>query len=74
MEEKDNLHAMRHSAAHVLASALKRLWPQTKFGVGPVVEHGFYYDVDLGDVMLSGSDFEKIETEMRAIISENQAF
>jgi len=74
MGEKDNLHAMRHSAAHVLASALKRLWPQTKFGVGPVVEHGFYYDVDLGDVMLSGSDFEKIETEMRAIISENQAF
>lgn len=74
MADQDQLHAMRHSCAHVLATAIQRLWPTTKFGVGPVVEHGFYYDVDLGDDKLSEDDFAKLEAEMQAIIKENVEF
>ncbi|NCU29762.1 threonine--tRNA ligase [Candidatus Saccharibacteria bacterium] len=70
----DKLQAMRHSLAHVMASAVKRLWPEAKFGVGPVVENGFYYDIDLGDIAISDSDFTKIEKQMRRIISEKQEF
>ncbi|HKR82210.1 MAG TPA: threonine--tRNA ligase [Candidatus Saccharimonadales bacterium] len=68
------LHAMRHSLAHIMASAMKRLWPEIKLGVGPVVEHGFYYDIDLGDTAISDADFPKIEAEMQKIIAENQPF
>ncbi len=74
MENEDNLHAMRHSLAHIMATAVKRLWPEAKFGVGPVVENGFYYDVDLGESKLSEDDFEKIETEMRKVIADDQPF
>lgn len=74
MEDKNKLHSMRHSLAHIMASAIRNLWPHTKFGVGPVVEDGFYYDVDLGDYKLSESDFSKIEAKMREIISQNQQF
>jgi len=70
----DNLHAMRHSLAHIMATAIQRLWPGTKFGVGPVVENGFYYDVDLGDTKISEADFEKIEAEMAKIIKDNVPF
>lgn len=70
----DQLHAMRHSLAHITASAVKRLWPEAKFGVGPVVENGFYYDIDLGDAMISEQNFPRIEKEMRKIIAENQEF
>ncbi len=69
-----DLHAMRHSLAHILASAIQRLWPAAKFGVGPVVENGFYYDIDLGDTKLSDEDFAKIEAEMQKIIKEDQSF
>lgn len=72
--DNDQLHAMRHSLAHITASAVKRLWPNAKFGVGPVVENGFYYDVDLSDKKVSEDDFAKIEDEMRKIIAENQKF
>lgn len=73
--EGNDLYAMRHSLAHIMASAIKRLWPGVKFGVGPVVENGFYYDVDLGpDAKISEEDFGRIEEEMRKIIAENQAF
>lgn len=68
------LHAMRHSLAHITAAAVKKLWPAAKFGVGPVVENGFYYDIDLGEQKISESDFKKIEKEMRAIINQAQAF
>jgi len=68
------VHAMRHSLAHITASAVKRLWPDAQFGVGPVVEHGFYYDIDLGEQKISESDFKKIEKEMRAIINQAQEF
>ena len=56
-DNNDYLHAMRHSLAHITASAVKKLWPQAKFGVGPVVENGFYYDIDLGEQKISESDF-----------------
>ncbi|HWZ65911.1 MAG TPA: threonine--tRNA ligase [Patescibacteria group bacterium] len=71
---EDNLHAMRHSLAHITAAAVKRLWPHAKFGVGPVIENGYYYDIDLGKVTVSEADFERIETEARKIIAEDQVF
>ncbi len=74
MDNHNELHAMRHSAAHVLASAVQRLWPQAKFGVGPVVEHGFYYDIDLGESSVSEEDFERIEAEMKQINAADQPF
>lgn len=70
----EQLHAMRHSLAHIMAAAIQKLWPETKFGVGPVVENGFYYDVDLGETKISEQDFGKIEKTMRRIITEGQAF
>lgn len=73
-EQPDKLYAMRHSLAHIMAAAITRLWPEVRLGVGPVVENGFYYDVDLGETKLGEADFEKIEAEMRKIIVEKQAF
>ena len=70
----EQLHAMRHSLAHITASAVQKLWPDAKFGVGPVVENGFYYDIDLGEQKISESDFGKIEKAMRRIITERQVF
>lgn len=70
----EQLHAMRHSLAHITAAAVRQLWPDAKFGVGPVVENGFYYDIDLGERKISEEDFPKIEAKMREIIAENQDF
>lgn len=70
----EQLYAMRHSLAHITAQAVQHLWPHAKFGVGPVVEHGFYYDIDLGDEQISESDFKRIEKEMRSIISKDYPF
>jgi len=70
----EQLHAMRHSLAHITAAAVKRLWPEAKFGVGPVVENGFYYDIDLGEEKISDQQFGKIEKTMRRIITEAQDF
>lgn len=70
----EQLHAMRHSLAHITASAVQHLWPDAKFGVGPVVENGFYYDIDLGEQKISEADFGKIEKEMRRIINQKQDF
>ena len=74
MPEQDQLHAMRHSLAHITASAVQQIWPSAKFGVGPVVENGFYYDIDLGETKISEDNFGKIEKVMLKIISENQSF
>lgn len=74
MAEQDNLHPMRHSLAHIMANAIQHLWPEAKFGVGPVVKDGFYYDVDLGDTKLSDEDFKRIEAEMHKIINAKQPF
>jgi threonyl-tRNA synthetase len=73
-DKQDNLYAMRHSLAHITATAVRHLWPQAKFGVGPVVENGFYYDIDLGDTKLSEDDLSKIEDEMRKVIAANDTF
>ena len=73
-EQEDNLYAMRHSLAHIMASAIQHLWPDVKLGVGPVVENGFYYDIDLGDMQLSADDFERIEAEMKKIIEAGEPF
>lgn len=62
---------LRHSAAHIMAQAIKRLYPNAKFGYGPATEKGFYYDVDLGDVKLSEQELELIEAEMKKIVKEN---
>lgn len=74
--ENEKLYAMRHSLAHIMASAVQRIYgiDKVKFGVGPVVENGFYYDIDLGDVKIGTDDFPRIEKEMRKIIGEKQDF
>lgn len=63
----ERLSKLNHSAAHVMAQAIKRLYPQAKFWVGPVITSGFYYDIDLGDTVISEADFDKIEREMNKI-------
>lgn len=70
----DNLHAMRHSLAHIMATAVTSVWPEAKLGVGPVVESGFYYDIDLGETKLSEEDFGRIEAKMAEVIQANQPF
>ncbi len=72
--QDDKLHAMRHSLAHIMATAVQHLWSHAKFGIGPVVDNGFYYDVDLGDTKLSEEDFAKIEAEMQKVIKEDAPF
>ena len=62
---------LRHSAAHIMAQAVKRLFPHADFGYGPATEKGFFYDVDLGDTKLTDEDLLKIEDEMRKIVKEN---
>lgn len=70
----EQLAKMRHSLAHIMATAVQHLWPQAKFGVGPAVENGFYYDIDLGDTKLSEEDFTRIEKEMKKIVQQKQDF
>ena len=70
-EEQEQLHIIRHTAAHVMAQAIKRLYPHADFAFGPATENGFYYDVDLGDTKLSDEDLAAIEKEMRKIVKEN---
>ncbi len=72
--QENKLHAMRHSLAHITATAVQRIWPDAKFGVGPVVENGFYYDIDLGDKVISEDNFGRIEKEMKKVIAANVAF
>ena len=69
--EDEELHVIRHTAAHVLAQAVKRLYPDAHFAYGPATEKGFYYDVDLGDKKLSDEDLPTIEAEMAKIVKEN---
>lgn len=68
---EEELHILRHTAAHIMAQAIKRLWPEAKFAYGPATDKGFYYDVDLGDVKLTDEDLQKIEAEMKKITKEN---
>lgn len=73
-KEPKAIDTMRHSLAHIMATAITTIWPGTKLGIGPVVENGFYYDIDIDGVTISTDDFKQIEKEMRRIISENQSF
>lgn len=73
-ESENRLHAMRHSLAHIMASAIQDLWPNTKFGVGPVIDSGFYYDVDTLDHQISEEDLPLIEREMKKIIAADELF
>ena len=67
-------HVVRHSAAHIMAQAIKRLYPEADFAYGPATDNGFYYDVDLGDKRLSEDDLPAIEAEMKRIVKENLKF
>lgn len=64
-KEDEKLSVLNHSCAHVMAQAIKHLYPQAKFWVGPVVSEGFYYDVDLGNDVIKDEDIPKIEKEMK---------
>ena len=68
-----DLERLRHSTAHVLATAIAKLWPDAQFAAGPPVENGFYYDVELSH-RISPEDFEAIEAEMTRVVKENQTF
>src|SRR3954471_18697691 len=68
-----DLERIRHSCAHVLATAVSKLWPDAQFAAGPPVETGFYYDVDLQH-RITPEDFPKIEEEMKRVVKENQVF
>src|SRR6185437_432490 len=72
-EKMNELERIRHSCAHVMATAILRLWPDAQFASGPPVENGFYYDVELSH-RVSPEDFEKIEGEMKNEIKANHPF
>lgn len=72
IKNDEKLNILNHSCAHLLAHAVKHLYPEAKFWVGPVIEDGFYYDIDLGDKSLSEEDFPKIEKEMKKISKDNK--
>ena len=69
-EEQGGKDTLRHSASHVMAQAIKRLWPDAKLAIGPAIENGFYYDIDMEHV-LTPEDLTKIEDAMKKIVKEN---
>ena len=71
---EEELKSMRHSLAHIMAQAIQHLWPQAKFGVGPAIDNGFYYDIYLDNGTISEADLPKIEEEMRKIAAANYPF
>ena len=72
IKEDKNLNTINHSCAHLLAQAVKHLYPNALFWVGPVIEEGFYYDIDLGDTVITEEDLEKIEKEMKKISKDGK--
>ena len=74
VEADEAQHIIRHSAAHIMAQAIKRLYPEADFAYGPATDNGFYYDVDLGDEKISEDDLPAIEAEMKKIVKENLKF
>lgn len=72
IKEDERLSVLNHSCAHLLAQAVKHLYPEAKFWVGPVIEEGFYYDIDLGDVTLTEEDLPAIEREMKKIAKDGK--
>ena len=72
IKEHETLSVLNHSCAHMMAQAVKRLYPQAKFWVGPVISEGFYYDIDLGDEVIKDADLPKIEKEMKKIAKDGK--
>ncbi len=72
IKENEKLSVMNHSCAHLLAQAVQHLYPNAKFWVGPVIEEGFYYDIDLDDTVIKEEDLEKIEKEMKKIAKDGK--
>ena len=73
-ENQENPEIMRHSMSHVLAAAVKELWPDAKFAIGPAIENGFYYDIDFGSVKIGEDDLVNIEKKMKHLIKQNLKF
>jgi threonyl-tRNA synthetase len=71
-EDEDGKHAFWHSSAHLMAEAVQELYPNVKFGIGPAIENGFYYDMDLGDTILTDADFPKIEAKMLELSAQKE--
>ena len=72
IKENESLSILNHSCAHLMAQAIKHLYPQAKFWVGPVIEEGFYYDIDLGNAVIKEEDFPAIEKEMKKISKDGK--
>ncbi len=72
IKENERLNILNHSCAHLLAQAVKHLYPEAKFWVGPVIEDGFYYDIDLGDKVIKEEDLEPIEKEMKRLAKDGK--
>ncbi|HEX9664219.1 MAG TPA: threonine--tRNA ligase, partial [Patescibacteria group bacterium] len=72
-KKQEQLETMRHSAAHLMAAAVQELYPAAKFGIGPVIENGFYYDFDLPAVLIP-DDFKKIEKKMKELQRKNLSY
>ena len=73
-DDAEGKHAFWHSSAHLMAEAIEALWPGTKFGIGPAIENGFYYDIDLGDKSLTESDLLLIENKMKELASKDLTY
>ena len=71
-EDEEGKHAFWHSSAHLMAEALQELYPGIKFGIGPAIENGFYYDVDPGEAVIKDSDFPVIEAKMRELVAKKE--
>ena len=71
-DDEDGKHAYWHSSAHLMAEALQQLYPNVKFGIGPAIENGFYYDIDLGDDVITDNDFAKIEAKMMELAGKGE--
>ena len=72
--QMSDLERLRHSCAHIMATAVTRLWPEAKLDIGPPTDEGYYYDFDLKDHRFSPEDFDAIEAEMKKVVKENQVF
>ena len=72
IKEDARLSKLNHSCAHLLAQAVKHLYPEAKFWVGPVIEEGFYYDIDLGDDVITETDLDRLEHEMKKISKDGK--
>ena len=72
IKENERLNTLNHSCAHLMAQAVKKIFPEAKFWVGPVIEEGFYYDMDLGDVKITDDDISKIEREMKKLSKDGK--